>query len=101
MQYHRVFAGPALLKNINLLKILAAPALRYVQGKKDKSCKLLCGGERVGDKGFYFQPTAFEVTDNNAKIAQEEIFGPVQCIFKWNDTNEVCCGGLGGLRKQI
>jgi hypothetical protein len=60
-----------------------------LQGKQDKSCKLLCGGERVGKKGFYFAPTAFEVTDNNAKIAQEEIFGPVQCIFKWNDMEQV------------
>jgi hypothetical protein len=43
----------------------------------------------VGDKGFYFEPTIFEVYDNKAKIAQEEIFGPVQCIFKWTDLNEV------------
>eukprot|EP00882_Tetradesmus_deserticola_P000514 GHRQ01000566.1.p1 GENE.GHRQ01000566.1~~GHRQ01000566.1.p1 ORF type:complete len:519 (+),score=242.54 GHRQ01000566.1:206-1762(+) len=63
---------------------------QYVEeGKKDKACKLLCGGERVGDKGFYFQPTAFEVYDNSAKIAQEEIFGPVQCIFKWSKMDEV------------
>ncbi|WIA22257.1 hypothetical protein OEZ85_004580 [Tetradesmus obliquus] len=58
-------------------------------GKKDPSCKLLCGGERVGDKGCYFQPTAFEVSDNAAKIAQEEIFGPVQCVFKWSDMEQV------------
>jgi acyl-CoA reductase-like NAD-dependent aldehyde dehydrogenase len=49
----------------------------------------MCGGERIGKKGFYFAPTAFEVTDKNAKIAQEEIFGPVQCIFKWNDMEQV------------
>jgi aldehyde dehydrogenase (NAD+) len=66
----------------------------FLQGKNDKSCKLLCGGERVGEKGFYLQPTAFEVYDNNAKIAQEEIFGPVQCIFKWIDMNQVCYLGL-------
>jgi acyl-CoA reductase-like NAD-dependent aldehyde dehydrogenase len=59
------------------------------QGKKSDSCKLLCGGNRVGDKGFYFEPTIFEVYDNKATIAQEEIFGPVQCVFKWTDMNEV------------
>lgn len=60
-----------------------------LQGKKSSSCKLLCGGSRVGDKGYYFQPTIFEVTDNSAKIAQEEIFGPVQCVFKWDNMDEV------------
>lgn len=59
------------------------------QGKKSPDCKLLCGGNRVGDKGFYFEPTIFEVTKNSAKIAQEEIFGPVQCVFKWTDLDEV------------
>lgn len=49
----------------------------------------MCGGKRVGDKGFYFEPTIFEVEDNHAKIAQEEIFGPVQCVFKWKDMNKV------------
>lgn len=60
-----------------------------MQGKKSSSCKLLCGGKRVGDKGFYFEPTIFEVYDNKATIAQEEIFGPVQCVFKWTDLDEV------------
>jgi len=60
-----------------------------LQGKKASSSKLLCGGNRVGDKGFYFEPTIFEVYDNSVKIAQEEIFGPVQCVFKWTDLNEV------------
>jgi hypothetical protein len=74
------------------------PTVLTAQGKKSSSCKLLCGGNRVGDKGFYFEPTIFEVYDNKATIAQEEIFGPVQCVFKWTDLNEVrpgCCAALG------
>lgn len=42
----------------------------------------------MGDKGFYYEPTVLAVNDNNAKIAQEEIFGPVQCLLKWKDMNE-------------
>jgi hypothetical protein len=48
----------------------------------------------VGDKGFYFEPTIFEVYNTKAKIAQEEIFGPVQCVFKWSDLNEVSSVGI-------
>lgn len=63
--------------------------LHALQAKDASTSKLLCGGKRVGDKGFYFEPTIFEVYDNSAKIAQEEIFGPVQCVFKWKDMAEV------------
>jgi len=59
-----------------------------MQGKKS-GAKLLCGGNRVGNKGFYFEPTIFQVDDNLSKIAQEEIFGPVQCVFKWKDLDKV------------
>lgn len=62
--------------------------LHYMQGQKNGG-KLLYGGKRVGDKGYYFEPTIFEVADNDAKIAQEEIFGPVQCVFKWRDMDKV------------
>lgn len=36
------------------------------------------GGSRVGDKGFYIEPTVFTDVKDDMKIAQEEIFGPVQ-----------------------
>ena len=55
---------------------------------------MLVGGKRVGDKGYYFEPTIVAVDDNHATIAQEEIFGPVQCIFKWSNMDEVG-GGQG------
>ncbi len=36
------------------------------------------GGSRVGDKGFFIEPTVFTDVKDDMKIAQEEIFGPVQ-----------------------
>jgi hypothetical protein len=51
--------------------------------------KVLVGGKRIGEQGYYFEPTIIAVDDNKATIAQEEIFGPVQCIFKWNNMDEV------------
>jgi aldehyde dehydrogenase (NAD+) len=63
--------------------------MKYVEEGQKNGGKLLYGGKRVGDKGYYFEPTIFEVADNDAKIAQEEIFGPVQCVFKWRDMDKV------------
>jgi hypothetical protein len=51
--------------------------------------KVLVGGKRIGEEGYYFEPTIIAVDDNKATIAQEEIFGPVQCIFKWNNMDDV------------
>jgi aldehyde dehydrogenase (NAD+) len=63
--------------------------LRYIKSGVDSGATLVSGGERLGDKGYYIQPTVFSDVQDNMKIAQEEIFGPVQSIFKFNDLNEV------------
>jgi len=61
----------------------------YIDKGKKENAKLLAGGHRVGDKGYFIEPTVFaDVTDNMA-IAQEEIFGPVMTILKFKDLKEV------------
>jgi acyl-CoA reductase-like NAD-dependent aldehyde dehydrogenase len=63
--------------------------LSYVEiGKKD-GAKLLTGGKRHGNKGFFVEPTVFADVNDHMRIAKEEIFGPVMSIFKFDDINEV------------
>lgn len=54
--------------------------MNYINISKKEGAKLLFGGERAKgpemDKGFYIQPTLFEVNSDNT-IFNEEIFGPV------------------------
>src|SRR3981189_1388044 len=57
-------------------------------GKKDKA-KLVAGGNRVGEKGYFIEPTVFVDVQDNMKIAQEEIFGPVMSSLKFKDVSEV------------
>lgn len=57
-------------------------------GKQD-GAKLVTGGERVGDKGFFVAPTVFADVTDNMRIAKEEIFGPVQQIIRFKDIEEV------------
>ncbi|KAF0222755.1 MAG: NAD-dependent aldehyde [Rhodospirillaceae bacterium] len=41
------------------------------------------------DQGFFVQPRIFTGITNNDRIAREEIFGPVCCVIKWSDFDEV------------
>src|SRR5215831_6519546 len=49
----------------------------YIESGKNEKAKLVAGGNRVGDKGYFIEPTVFADVQDNMKIAQEEIFGPV------------------------
>ena len=62
--------------------------LSYIEIGKQEGAKLLMGGKRAdlgGDLsgGFYVEPTIFEGT-NNMRIFQEEIFGPVVSVAKFD-----------------
>ncbi|KAH6757022.1 aldehyde dehydrogenase 2B4 [Perilla frutescens var. hirtella] len=63
--------------------------LRYIKSGIDSNATLECGGERVGSKGYFVQPTVFSNVQDDMLIAQDEIFGPVQSIFKFKDIDEV------------
>ena len=47
------------------------------------------GGNRVGDKGFFMEPTVFTDVKDDMKIAREEIFGPVMSVLKFKTVDEV------------
>src|SRR5213082_2669025 len=63
--------------------------LSYIDAGKQAKAKLVAGGNRVGDKGYFIEPTVFAEVQDNMKIAQEEIFGPVMTILKFKDLDEV------------
>lgn len=63
--------------------------LELTESGKQQGAKLLCGGGRKGDKGFFLEPTVFSDVTEDMRIAKEEIFGPVQSIFKFKTIEEV------------
>ena len=79
------FVGPAVSQS-QLDGVLA-----MIETGKDEAT-LLCGGEIPADKelknGFYVQPTIFENVSSDARIAREEIFGPVIALFKVKNYEE-------------
>ena len=61
----------------------------YIESGKREGATLACGGERVGDRGYFIQPTVFSDVQDEMKIAREEIFGPVMSIIPFKDVDEV------------
>ncbi len=59
-------------------------------GKRE--AKLMCGGERLCggayEDGYFLAPTLFDNVPQDARIAQEEIFGPVLSVIRVKDFEE-------------
>ena len=60
-----------------------------IESGKKEGANLQCGGKRYGDKGFFVEPTVFTDVQDDMRIAQEEIFGPVMQIMKFKDIDEL------------
>ncbi|KOX70125.1 Aldehyde dehydrogenase, mitochondrial [Melipona quadrifasciata] len=63
--------------------------ISMIETGKDQGAKLLAGGTKIGDKGYFVAPTVFGNVEDHMTIAREEIFGPVQQILKFSSLNEV------------
>ena len=80
--------------------------LEYIKIGKSEGARVACGGERMTEgelaKGCFMKPTLLVDVDNHMRVAQEEIFGPVACVIKFHDEDEVIemandnAYGLGG-----
>lgn len=63
--------------------------LGYIESGKQQGARLVTGGKRIGKVGYFIEPTVFADVKDDMKIAREEIFGPVQSIFKFSNMDEM------------
>lgn len=63
--------------------------LDLIDSGKKQGAKLMTGGGRHGDQGFFVQPTVFADVKDDMRICKEEIFGPVMQILKFKTLDEV------------
>ena len=61
----------------------------YIQSGRRSGATLACGGDRIGDRGYFMRPTIFTDVHDDMQIAKEEIFGPVMCILAFKSLDEV------------
>ena len=66
--------------------------LKYVKIGEQEGCRIITGGKKIeGElgKGEFVEPTLIEASSNEARVAQEEIFGPVATVIKFKTEEEV------------
>jgi gamma-glutamyl-gamma-aminobutyraldehyde dehydrogenase len=70
-------------------KVQLERVLGYIEAGRAEA-KLLLGGARVNEEsgGFYIEPTIFEIPASGAKVAREEIFGPVLSVITFDTVEE-------------
>jgi phenylacetaldehyde dehydrogenase len=61
----------------------------YLESGFREGAKAVTGGKRHGDRGYFVKPTVLVNTNDNMKVVQEEIFGPVVTAIPFRDPNEI------------
>jgi aldehyde dehydrogenase (NAD+) len=82
--------------------------ISYRKIGEDDGATLMCGGERATDgdlaNGYFYKPTVWADVEPTARIAQEEIFGPVTAFIKaksYDHAIEIANGVQYGLSSSI
>lgn len=74
--------GP-LISKTHMEKVLS-----YIEKGKEEGAELLCGGNKLYEKGYFVEPTIFANTSPNMAIVREEIFGPVLVVQTFKDEED-------------
>ena len=62
--------------------------LSYVDIGREEGATLVTGGKRIGERGFFVEPTVFANVEHEMRISQEEIFGPVASVIRFDDEED-------------
>jgi betaine-aldehyde dehydrogenase len=89
----KIRLGPPLERETKMGPLVSKEQYERVRGYQEagkKEAKLAAGGGRPASigKGYYVEPTIFYDVNNSAKIAREEIFGPVAAVIPFQDEGE-------------
>lgn len=61
----------------------------FIADAQDKGAKVATGGKRIGNQGNFFEPTVLTDVPENARIMNEEPFGPVAVMLRFKETDDV------------
>jgi aldehyde dehydrogenase (NAD+) len=63
--------------------------MHYIDLGNKEGAKILTGGKRFGNRGYYIEPTLFVDVKDEMAIAKDEIFGPVMSVLKFKSIDEI------------
>jgi len=89
----QITLGPPLERSTKMGPLVSKEQYDRVRSYQEvgkKEAKLASGGGRPAGmkRGYYVEPTIFYDVDNSAKIAREEIFGPVAAVIPFKDEKD-------------
>jgi lactaldehyde dehydrogenase/glycolaldehyde dehydrogenase len=83
---------PAQTADLDMGPLVEANALKSVEEKVQKAisqgAELLCGGKRIGTKGYFFEATVLDNVTQDMDIIREETFGPVLPVVTYTTEEE-------------
>jgi phenylacetaldehyde dehydrogenase len=59
--------------------------LGFFESGKTEGARVVAGGERIGDSGYFVKPTVYADTNRDMRLMREEIFGPVIAAEPFDD----------------
>jgi aldehyde dehydrogenase (NAD+) len=62
--------------------------LDYIDIGRAEGASVVTGGSRLGDQGYFVEPTVFANVQHEMRISQEEIFGPVLSVIAFDDEQD-------------
>ena len=82
----KIVAGDGFKEGVDIGPLVNRKQLEWVESQvKDavaKGAKVLSGGARIGDRGFFFAPTVLADCTHAMEVMREETFGPVLAFMK-------------------
>lgn len=79
--------------SVNFGPLVSARQMDIVQGFVAQGVKegarLVCGGDRIDQPGFWMRPAVFDNVTDDMTIARDEIFGPVLSVLEFDDEADV------------
>ncbi|KAH7127324.1 aldehyde dehydrogenase [Dactylonectria macrodidyma] len=61
----------------------------FLDEAKQSGLEIVTGGDRVGEMGYFVQPTIIKDVPEDSRVFREEIFGPVLCLNTFDDEEAV------------
>jgi phenylacetaldehyde dehydrogenase len=89
----RLKVGDGMTENVQMGPLISAPQRDRVMGYVEEGIKsgaeLVAGGHRLGERGFFVEPTVMTGAAASSPLMREEIFGPVAAVMAFDDLDEV------------
>jgi len=92
-QAKKIKVGSGLEADTNMGPLVSQEQLdrvcNYLEIGISEGAKAMAGGKKVGDRGYFVEPTVLVNTQESMKVVQEEIFGPVVAAIPFDDPEEL------------